>query len=236
MNLGDDGSVEVRRFLIDSALGWLRDYGADGLRLDALHSLVDRSERHFVAELVDEVRALERKLGRSFVLIGEYDDHDPHAVTSRERGGWGLDAHWNDDFHHAVHALVTNEHGGYYGDFAGPGALAKVFEAGYALDGGYSPFRKARGARVDRSGESLRAATRELCADPTALDLAPVSTRAARAALLRVVADKAVRLVEPDRARHLLDRVEHESAPSVCSREFDREIEQALADAETPRG
>jgi maltooligosyltrehalose trehalohydrolase len=142
MNLDDAGSHEVRRYLIDSALGWLRNYGADGLRLDALHSLVDRSERHLVAELVDEVRALEHELGRSFVLIGEYDDHDPHAVTSREHGGWGLDAHWNDDFHHAVHALLTKEHSGYYGDFTGPGVLAKVVAQGYALDGGYSAFRK----------------------------------------------------------------------------------------------
>jgi maltooligosyltrehalose trehalohydrolase len=142
INLDDDGSRHVRRFLIDSALGWLRDYGADGLRLDAIHSLVDTSQRHFVAELVDEVRALERELGRPLVLIGEFDEHDPNAVMGRDRGGWGLDAHWNDDFHHVVHALLTGEHEGYYGDFAGPGALPKVFEAGYVLDGGYSPFRK----------------------------------------------------------------------------------------------
>lgn len=143
MNLDDVGSREVRRFLIDSALTWLRDYGADGLRLDALHSLVDTTDRHFVAELVDEVRALERELGRPLVLIGEYDEHDPRAVTNRALGGWGLDAHWNDDFHHAVHALLTNEHDGYYADFASTGTLTKIFESGYALDGGYSAFRKA---------------------------------------------------------------------------------------------
>jgi maltooligosyltrehalose trehalohydrolase len=142
INLDDAGSREVRRFLIDSALGWLRDYGADGLRLDAVHALVDTSERHFIAELVDEVRGLERELGRPLVLVGEYDEHDPRVVTARDRGGWGLDAHWNDDFHHVVHALVTGEHGGYYGVFVGAGALKKVFEAGYVLDGGYSPFRK----------------------------------------------------------------------------------------------
>jgi len=142
INLDADGSRDVRRYLIDSALMWLRDYGADGLRLDALHALHDTSDRHFVAELVDEVHALERELGRSLVLIGEYDDHDPTAVTERAAGGWGLDAHWNDDFHHAVHVLLTGEHGGYYADFADPGTLAKVIAWGYALDGGYSPFRK----------------------------------------------------------------------------------------------
>ncbi len=147
INLDDDGSNEVRRFLIDSALAWLRDYGADGLRLDALHALVDTSERHFVAELIDDVRALGRSLGRSFVLIGEYDDHDPRSVTERERGGWGLDAHWNDDFHHAIHALLTGEHDGYYRDFAPEGTLEKVLAQGYALDGGYSPFRKTNHGR-----------------------------------------------------------------------------------------
>ena len=136
INLDADGSREVRRFLIDSALEWLRGYGIDGLRLDALHSLYDSSDRHFVAELVDEVKALARELDRPLVLIGEYDDHDPQAIT-----GWGLDAHWNDDFHHAVHALVTGEAGGYYQDFAPRGVLEKILEQGYALDGGYSPFR-----------------------------------------------------------------------------------------------
>jgi maltooligosyltrehalose trehalohydrolase len=140
INLDAEGSAEVRRFLIDSALSWLEVHGADGLRLDALHALVDTSERHFVAELVDEVAALSSRLGRPLVLIGEYDDHDPRAVMERPRG-WGLDAHWNDDFHHAVHALLTGEHAGYYRDFAAPDTLAKVLERGYALEGGVSVHR-----------------------------------------------------------------------------------------------
>lgn len=131
INLDGEGSAHVRRFMIDSALMWLRDYGADGLRLDAVHSLVDDSERHFVAELVDEVKSLGNK-----VLIAEYDEHDPEAITK-----WGLDAHWNDDFHHAIHALLTRETHAYYADFAAPGTLEKILEQGYALDGGFSPFR-----------------------------------------------------------------------------------------------
>ncbi len=142
VNLDAEHSAEVRRYLIDSALLWLRDYGADGLRLDAIHSLFDDSERHFLAELSSDVAALALELGRPLVLIGEYDEHDPKAVTPRDQRGWGLDAHWNDDFHHAVHALVTGETGSYFQDFAAPGTLAKVLERGYALDGGYSPFRK----------------------------------------------------------------------------------------------
>ena len=141
INLDGAGSPEVRRFLIDSALHWLCDYGADGLRLDALHALRDDSDRHFVGELVHEVRAAGAQLGRRFTLIGEYDEHDPRAVVPEDAGGWGLDAHWNDDFHHAMHALLTGEHTGYYADFAAPGTLAKVLRDGYALDGGVSRFR-----------------------------------------------------------------------------------------------
>ncbi|HEX3765658.1 MAG TPA: malto-oligosyltrehalose trehalohydrolase [Kofleriaceae bacterium] len=141
INLDGDGAHEVRRFLIDSALHWLCDCGADGLRLDALHALRDDSARHFVAQLTDEVRAAGERLGRRFTLIGEYDDHDPRAVTPAAEGGWGLDAHWNDDFHHALHALLTGERDGYYGDFAAPGTLARVLRAAYALDGGFSHYR-----------------------------------------------------------------------------------------------
>lgn len=141
INLDGEGSPEVRRLLIDSALVWLREYGADGLRLDALHALIDAGKRHFVVELTEEVRALEREQARPLVLIGEWDEHDPKAVNELAAGGWGLDAHWNDDFHHAVHALLTAEHGGYYQDFAAPETLPKVLREGYVLDGGHSPFR-----------------------------------------------------------------------------------------------
>jgi maltooligosyltrehalose trehalohydrolase len=141
VNLDGPDCKEVRRFLIDSAMTWLRDYGADGLRLDAVHAFRDDSEPHFMAELVDEVRALERRLQRPLVLIGEYDDHDPRVDRERARGGWGLDAHWNDDFHHAIHALLTGEQRGYYADFAEPDTLARVLEHGYALDGRVSRFR-----------------------------------------------------------------------------------------------
>jgi maltooligosyltrehalose trehalohydrolase len=144
INLDGDGAREVRRFLIESALHWLCNHGADGLRLDALHALRDDSDRHFVGELVHEVRAAGARLGRRFTLIGEYDDHDPRAVTPEDAGGWGLDAHWNDDFHHAIHAALTGEHTGYYADFAAPGTLAKVLQRGYALDGSVSRFRGGR--------------------------------------------------------------------------------------------
>jgi maltooligosyltrehalose trehalohydrolase len=140
INLDDTGHEEVRRFLIESALQRLRSFGADGLRLDALHALYDDTQRHFVEQLVDEVRLLERELDRRIVLIGEFDHHDPKALIE-----WGLDAHWNDDFHHAIHALLTEEHDSYYVDFVGK--LGNVLEHGYALEGGFSKFRNERHGR-----------------------------------------------------------------------------------------
>jgi maltooligosyltrehalose trehalohydrolase len=137
INLDAEGNAEVRRFLIDSALAWLRDYGCDGLRLDAVHALVDRSDRHFIAQLVDEIRVLEAELDRPLVVIGEYDSHDPTAIDARP-DGWGLDAHWNDDFHHAVHVLLTGETSGYYKPFTAADSLVRVLERGYAL--GSTPF------------------------------------------------------------------------------------------------
>jgi maltooligosyltrehalose trehalohydrolase len=134
INFDDKGSREVRRFFIDSALAWLEDYELDGLRLDAVHAIVDTSTPHFIRQLCDEVHAL----GRERAIIAEYDDHDPTVVRA---DGWRCNAHWNDDFHHALHALLTGERSGYYGDFADPSALPHVLERGYWLDGRYSPFR-----------------------------------------------------------------------------------------------
>ena len=121
----------VRRLLIDSALAWLSDYGADGLRLDAIHAIHDTT---FVPELCNEVAALSHKLRRPLVAIGEYDDHDPRVLSH-------LHAHWNDDFHHALHALLTGEGSGYYQDFTGEDALVTVMHHGYLLDGRPSRFR-----------------------------------------------------------------------------------------------
>src|SRR3569623_139194 len=97
---------EVRRYFIDSAVALLRGYDVDGLRLDAVHAIVDDSPKFFVAELADAVATASAETGRQRILIGEYDLHDPKAVRPRARGGWGLDAHWTDDFHHALHDLA----------------------------------------------------------------------------------------------------------------------------------
>lgn len=150
VNLDGEGSAEVRRMILDSALMWLRDLHVDGLRLDAVHALVDSSEVHLLEELATEVAALSVHQNRPLTLIAESDLNDARMVTPREGGGRGLDAQWSDDFHHAVHVALTGETTGYYEDFAPLGALAKVLERGFFHDGTFSSFRgRDHGRPVD---------------------------------------------------------------------------------------
>jgi maltooligosyltrehalose trehalohydrolase len=142
VNLDGDQAREVRRYVIDNALMWLRDFHVDGLRLDAVHALVDSSETHLLEELAIEVAALSAYVGRPLTLIAESDLNDPVLVTPREAGGYGLDAQWSDDFHHAVHVALTRETAGYYADFEPLSALAKVYEHGFFHDGTFSSFRE----------------------------------------------------------------------------------------------
>ncbi len=147
VNLEEAESDGVRRFLIDNALMWLRDYHFDGLRLDAVHAFIDRSAIHFLEQLADEVRVLEARLAKRFVLIAESDLNDPRLVRAKEAGGFGLDAHWSDDFHHALFAVLTGENQGYYEDFGSLADLAKALRNVYVYDGNYSVFRKRNHGR-----------------------------------------------------------------------------------------
>lgn len=143
INLDQPGSAEVRRWIVDSALRWLRDFHVDALRLDAVHALVDESERHVLAQLSDEVAALGVELGRPLSLVAETDLNDVVSVTPTTQGGWGMTAQWADDVHHAVHALVTGERHGYYVDFGSPAVLRHAFTRVFVHDGGFSTFRGA---------------------------------------------------------------------------------------------
>ncbi len=150
VNLDQPGSDEVRDFIIGNALMWLRDYHIDGLRLDAVHALADRRAVHLLEQLAVAVDALSAATGRSLVLVAESDMNNPRLITSREAGGYGLSAQWNDDFHHALHALVTGERQGYYRDFGAIAGVAKVMTGAYFHDGTWSSFRGRRhGRRVD---------------------------------------------------------------------------------------
>ncbi|WP_309094653.1 malto-oligosyltrehalose trehalohydrolase [Streptomyces sp.] len=154
VNLDAPGSDEVRAFLIGSALAWLRDYRLDGLRLDAVHALVDTRALHFLEELSTAVDALAGEVERPLFLVAESDLNDPRLITARAEGGLGLHAQWNDDFHHALHTVLTGEAQGYYADFARAslGGLAKTLSGGYFHDGSYSSFRERHHGRpLDRT-------------------------------------------------------------------------------------
>ncbi len=141
VNLEDAGSHEVRRFFCDNALMWLRDYHFDGLRLDAVHAYMDRSAINFMEQLTAEVRALEAHTGRDYVVIAESDLNDPRLVTAREAGGYGMDAQWSDDFHHALVTVLCAGGGGYYSDFGSLADLAKSLREVFVYDGRYSKYR-----------------------------------------------------------------------------------------------
>lgn len=141
VNFDGPHSDQVRRFFIDNALMWLRDYHFDGLRVDAVHAIFDTSAIHFLEQLSTEVKQMEAHLGRNLTLIAESDLNDPRIVRPSHVGGYGLDAQWNEDFHHALHAVLTGEKQGYYADFGDLAALAKVMKGNFAYDGRYSVYR-----------------------------------------------------------------------------------------------
>jgi maltooligosyltrehalose trehalohydrolase len=147
VNLDGPGSDEVRRFICDNACMWLHDYHCDGLRLDAVHAIVDTSAVHLLEQLAREVEELAAHLGRRLVLVAESDLNDPRLIRSREAGGYGLDAQWSDDFHHALHAVLTGERAGYYADFGSLADLARALEHAYVYEGRYSTFRQRRHGR-----------------------------------------------------------------------------------------
>ncbi len=150
VNLDGPDSDQVRRFFIDNALMWLGEYGVDGLRIDAVHAFFDRSAIHFLEELAVHVSRLENETGRRYRLIAESDLNDPRLVWPRNRGGYGLAASWSDDFHHALHALLTGERTGYYEDFGELADVSKALENGYVYDGRFSPHRRRRHGRSTR--------------------------------------------------------------------------------------
>jgi maltooligosyltrehalose trehalohydrolase len=142
VNFDGPDSPEVRRFFCDNAKMWLRDYHFDGLRLDAVHAIVDTSAIHILEQMAVEVEELSHHLRRHLVLIPESDLNDPRLIRSRENGGFDLHAQWNDDFHHALHARLTGEHQGYYADFGSLADIAYTLQHAYLYDGRYSAHRR----------------------------------------------------------------------------------------------
>jgi maltooligosyltrehalose trehalohydrolase len=146
-NLDGPDSDEVRRYLVDNAVYWTTEYHLDGLRLDAADRIFDQSPLHLGEEIAAAVHAQGAALGRRTLVIAEIDTNDPRWVRPPETGGYGCDAHWSDDFHHAVHVALTGERTGYYADFAGVVDVARVLGERYVHAGGYSPYRRRRHGR-----------------------------------------------------------------------------------------
>jgi len=142
LNFDDDYSDEVRNFFLQNALMWLRDFHIDALRLDAIHAIKDFGAVHFMKELSQEVKKMSKEAGVPKILIGESDLNDVRFIDSYERGGYGLDGQWVDEFHHAIHALITGEKKGYYEDFGEMEQLASSFQNSYVYNGRYSQHRK----------------------------------------------------------------------------------------------
>ena len=142
VNFDGPFSDQVRRFFIDNALHWFGHFHIDGLRLDALHGIHDQSATPFLKELAEAVDAFGRSAARRCLLIAESDLNDVRLIRSVSEGGYGLDLHWCDDFHHALHTLLTGESGGYYADFGRAEDLQKAYAEGFVYDWRYSRFRK----------------------------------------------------------------------------------------------
>ncbi len=147
VNFDDAHSDPVRDFFIDNALMWLRDYHCDALRLDAVHAILDRSA-NLLEEMAEHVEELAGATGRVLRLIAESDLNDPRVVRGRDVGGFGMDSQWNDDFHHALHSVLTGERSGYYSDFGAVGQLAKSLQQAFVYDGTFSAHRQRKHGRT----------------------------------------------------------------------------------------
>lgn len=142
VNFDDEWCDEVRRFVIENALMWFRDFHIDGLRLDAIHAIRDFGAKHIMEELKENTDKLSEFTGRKHLLIAETDLNDVRYINPQEKGGYGFDIQWCDEFHHSVHSLITSEKTGYYSDFGTIDMLCKSLNNAYVYDGIYSPSRK----------------------------------------------------------------------------------------------
>ena len=141
LNFDDAGSDQVRRFFVDNARYWLREYHLDGFRLDAVHAIYDNSATHVLEELAEAIHHEADSRGLPAIVIAESDLNDPKVIRSRELGGWGHDAQWADDFHHALHSVLTGEQDGYYVDYGKLSHLIDTLRYGYRFTGQFSRHR-----------------------------------------------------------------------------------------------
>jgi maltooligosyltrehalose trehalohydrolase len=150
INFDGPHSDEVRRFFSDNALFWVSEFHIDALRLDAVHAIVEHSAQPFLEELGLALHRRAEHLHRRIYVIAESALNDTRVIRPRELGGYALDAQWNDDFHHALRVLLTDERSGYYQDFGQLQQLAKAFREGYVYAGEYSEYRRRRHGHSSR--------------------------------------------------------------------------------------
>lgn len=161
INYDQRGCDGVRRYFVENALYWIREYHLDGLRLDAVQTIKDDSPLHILAEIKEHVAELAQELGREVTVIAETDENDEAMVRPLERGGYGLDAVWSDDFHHAIHAFFTGERNGYYQDFGRPEQIVRALNEGFVFQG--EPFRFWEGRPRGTSPRHMPAAAHVIC-------------------------------------------------------------------------
>lgn len=161
INYDQPGCQGVRRYFVENALYWIREYHFDGLRLDAVQTIYDSSPRHILAEIAEKVSALAQELERTVCVIAETDENDPKLVLPAGSGGDGLDAIWSDDFHQAVHAFFTGERDGYYQDFGRPEQIVRALQEGFVFQG--EPFRYWDGRSRGTSSDAMSAPAHVTC-------------------------------------------------------------------------
>ncbi|WP_346289912.1 malto-oligosyltrehalose trehalohydrolase [Sphaerothrix gracilis] len=144
INFDDAHSEGVRNYVTENVLYWLRDYRIDALRLDAVHAIYDFGAKHILQDLAEAVTEFRQQHSRQCYLIAESDLNDPRILRPQAQGGYGVDAQWSDDFHHALHTLLTQENQGYYQDFGTCEQFAKVLQKSYVYTWDYSAFRQRR--------------------------------------------------------------------------------------------
>ncbi|MFW7381153.1 MAG: malto-oligosyltrehalose trehalohydrolase [Oligoflexus sp.] len=148
INYDDDYSDQVRQMVIKNVDMWLSDYHFDGLRLDAIHAIFDQSATHILEEINQHVKILDQKLNKTHFMIAESDLNDPKVIRPLEDWGYGFQAQWSDDYHHAIHSYLTGEQTGYYADFGRLSDISKALQKGFIYDGNHAKSRKRKHGRA----------------------------------------------------------------------------------------
>lgn len=161
INYDDRGCEGVRRYVVENALYWIREYHLDGLRLDATQTIKDDSHVHILAEIQENVQRLARDLGRRVCVIAETDENDRRDVLPRAQGGFAMDGVWSDDFHHALHAYLAGEREGYYQDFGGKEQIVRALNEGFVFQG--EPFKFWHGRKRGTSPAGIPLPAHVIC-------------------------------------------------------------------------